>query len=181
MPERRLTTHDIAFAAASVALLAVSAWVTVPIGPVPFTLQTMALAFLVGALTPRRAAVAILTYVLLGAIGLPVFSGMRGGLGVVLGPTGGFILGFVPAVVAACAVLARSRSVLAKALAAALVIVISYALGWLWLMVSTGMDAGAAFAAACAPFIVPDIAKVAVGMGVAEVVATALPQLAQEG
>lgn len=181
MDERHLTTHDIAFAAAGVALLAVSAWVTVPIGPVPFTLQTMALAFLVAGLTPRRSLVAIVAYVLVGAVGLPVFSGMRGGIDVVLGPTGGFILGFVPAVALAGLVLSRSRGWAAKIVAGAIVIVVSYALGWAWLMVSTGMDAGAAFAAACAPFIVPDIAKVAVGLGVAEAVTTALPQLAHEG
>ena len=79
----------------SVALLAVSAAVTVPLGPVPLTLQTMVLALLPIALGWRTATCSMALYLLLGAVGLPVFSGFSGGLGHLLGPTGGFLWGFL--------------------------------------------------------------------------------------
>lgn len=88
-------TRSIAFVGLSIALIAVSAWVTIPIGPVPFTLQMLSISFLICALKPTQAIAAVYGYVVLGAIGVPVFSGMRGGIGVILGPTGGFIDGYL--------------------------------------------------------------------------------------
>ena len=78
---------------AAVALLAVSAMVTVPLGPVPFTLQTLVLAMLPAILGGRGAVAAVGLYLLAGALGLPVFSGFSGGVGQLLGPTGGFLWG----------------------------------------------------------------------------------------
>lgn len=88
-------TKSIAFIGLAVALIAVSAWITVPLGPVPFTLQMLSITFVVCLLKPKEAIAAIYCYELLGAIGVPVFSGMRGGIGVLMGPTGGFLLGYL--------------------------------------------------------------------------------------
>ena len=85
----------VARAGVMVALLAVSAQVMMPIGPVPFTLQTMVLAMVPAALDPGTAVLSVASYVLLGALGLPVFAGFNGGVGALLGPTGGFLWGFV--------------------------------------------------------------------------------------
>lgn len=65
-----------------------SAWVTVPLGPVPFTLQTFVLALLPQVMLTRDALFTVVVYLLLGAVGVPVFSGLQGGVGVLLGPTG---------------------------------------------------------------------------------------------
>ena len=97
-----------------VAITAVCAWVTVPLGPVPFTLQMFAITFAICTLTPKQAIAAIYAYVALGAIGLPVFSGMRGGLGVLAGPTGGFLLGYLIGVPLAVLFLYAVRRILAK-------------------------------------------------------------------
>ena len=86
-------TRAIAYVAMTIAIIAVSAWVTVPIGPVPFTLQMFAVTFALLILKPKQAIAAIAGYLALGAIGVPVFSGMRGGVGVLMGPTGGFLWG----------------------------------------------------------------------------------------
>ena len=75
-------------------LLTVCAWISVPL-PVPFTLQTFAIFAALGILGGRRGTWAVAVYLLLGAVGLPVFSGFRGGLGALLGTTGGYILGFL--------------------------------------------------------------------------------------
>ena len=88
-------TRSIAFVALTVAITAVSAWVTVPLGPVPFTLQIFAVAFMVLVLQPKEAVAAITAYLVLGAVGVPVFSGMRGGNGVLAGATGGFLWGYL--------------------------------------------------------------------------------------
>lgn len=88
-------TRSIVMVGLSVAMIAVCAWVTVPLGPVPFTLQMFAITFAICALPPKQAIAAIFAYEAIGAIGLPVFSGMRGGLGVLAGPTGGFLLGYL--------------------------------------------------------------------------------------
>lgn len=100
-----MRAESIAYCGLSIALLIVSAWVTVPLGPVPFTLQTMMLVFVVLLLPPREALVSVFGYLALGALGAPVFSGMKGGLASLLGPTGGFIVGFGLGAVAAVLVL----------------------------------------------------------------------------
>ena len=170
--------RDITFAAAGIALLAVSAWVTVPLGPVPFTLQTMALAFLLVALKPKQALLSVVCYVVLGAVGLPVFSGMRGGVGVLFGPTGGFVLGFVLTAILAYLLRSRMRASAPLDVAVvALMIVCSYGVGWAWLAVSASMSPIAAFMAACAPFIVPDVLKCAAGIVLANAVRRAVPDL----
>ena len=98
-------TRSLAFVGLSIAIMAVSAWVTVPLGPVPFTLQMFALVFAIVVLTPRECIAAVTGYLLLGAVGLPVFSGMRGGIGVLAGPTGGFLWGYLLGAAAAALLL----------------------------------------------------------------------------
>ncbi len=77
------------------ALLAVSAQVMLPLGPVPFTLQTLVIAMVPAVLDTATSVFTVLAYVVLGAVGLPVFAGFNGGIGALAGPTGGFLWGFV--------------------------------------------------------------------------------------
>ena len=102
--------RSIAFVGLTVAIMAVSAWVTVPIGPVPVTLQMFAITFAIVVLSPKEAIAAIVCYLALGAVGVPVFSGMRGGIGVLAGPTGGFLWGYLFGVAAAVLLLHVVRS-----------------------------------------------------------------------
>ena len=95
---------SIAFCGLSVAFMTVSAWITVPFGPIPFTLQTLAVMFVLFALKPKEALTSIAVYLILGALGLPVFSSFRGGIAALVGPTGGFIVGFLIAGAVALAV-----------------------------------------------------------------------------
>lgn len=95
-PERASRAKSCAVVGLSVALIAVCSWVTVPLGPVPFTLQMFAIPFALCVLRPGEAMAAVAAYLVLGAVGVPLFSGMRGGIGVILGPTGGFLLGYIP-------------------------------------------------------------------------------------
>ena len=102
--------RSVSFVGLTIAIMAVSAWVTVPLGPVPFTLQMFAIVFAVAVLKPREAIAAMAGYLILGAVGLPVFSGMRGGLGILAGPTGGFLWGSFFGVAVAAPLLHALRS-----------------------------------------------------------------------
>jgi biotin transport system substrate-specific component len=172
---RRSAARELTTSALLAALLAASAIVAVPAGAVPFTLQTLVLVLVALTQRPARAALTVGVYLIAGLVGLPVFSGMRGGLGVLLGPTGGYLLGFLAGAVAGAWVrerlsaTVRSR-IAADAIAAVVVILIVYAVGWLQLALVTSMGAVPAFVAGVAPFLVPDALKAAGAVALAPIV-----------
>ncbi len=183
-------TRSIAFVALTVAITAVSAWVTVPIGPVPFTLQIFAVAFMLLVLSPKEAIAAITIYLALGAVGVPVFSGMRGGIGVLAGATGGFLWGYLLGVGLAVVVRAGLKaafgrgkeSVGAKAFAidfatGFVFLLVAYVCGWAQLMAVAHYSALQAFAAGVAPFIVIDLVKLAAAVVCARAVNTAVGRI----
>jgi biotin transport system substrate-specific component len=87
-------SRTIAYSAAFIGLISLGAWVSIPFFPVPLTLQTL-FVLLTGAVMKRYAVIPVLLYVLLGALGLPVFHTGVAGFGILLGPTGGYLIGFV--------------------------------------------------------------------------------------
>lgn len=171
----RSRTRELALAGLFAALLAASAWVAIPLPftAVPITLQVFVVVLAALLLRPPTAALALGTYLLLGAAGVPVFSGARAGLGVIAGPTGGFLLGFLMG--AFLGSLLReylqargARQLAADVSAAALTIGVIYLLGWIQLMLITGMAPVPAAAAGVVPFIAIDVIKAAVAVGVAQ-------------
>ena len=94
MTAAKMRTRDIAYIAVFTALTAVCSWFSIPTA-IPFTLQTMAVFLAVGLLGGKRGTIAVTAYVLLGAVGAPVFANFSGGVGILLGQTGGYILGFI--------------------------------------------------------------------------------------
>lgn len=161
-------------AALIAALVGVGALIAIPLGPVPITLQTLVVAVAALVLAPAEALLALALYVAVGALGAPVFSGGTGGFGVLVGPTGGFLVGFVAGVTAAALVRralrahARQRGQLFADVAALLVLFsVTYLLGWAWFSVVTGRGAAEAFAIAVAPFLLVDLLKGAVALPVA--------------
>ena len=94
MTAAKIRTQDIAYIAIFTALMAVCSWISIPTA-IPFTLQTMAVVLAVGLLGGKRGTLAVTAYVLLGAVGAPVFANFSGGIGILLGQTGGYILGFI--------------------------------------------------------------------------------------
>lgn len=162
-----------------------------PFGPVPFTLQTLAVMFVLFALPPKLALASIAGYLVLGGLGLPVFSSFKGGLAALLGPTGGFIVGFLVAGAIAVGIGALMQrfpafssqaekqffgtkiaaGVLARNLLMGVVfLVVLYGFGWAWLAISANMDPMAAFAAAVAPFVLIDALKMIAAVLVAQAV-----------
>ena len=163
-----MSARQICRCGVAVALLAVASYISVPFGPVPFTLQTLVLALLPVALGGRDALVAVALYLLLGAAGLPVFSGMSGGAGHLLGPTGGYLWGFFVGT-ALDALILRLRAIpepVRGVVGAALLLLTSYVCGTIQLMTVMGMGVEAALAAAVIPFVIPDVVKMLVGVSV---------------
>lgn len=162
MPKDSLTDlHQLVWTALLAATIGAGAYLVVPIGPVPVSMQPF-FVFLTGfALGPRRGAMAVGLYLLAGTLGLPVFAGGRSGLGHLFGPTGGYIFGWLAAVWL-CG-LARERDGAVSwmrgggfGLAALLAL---YSMGAGWLKFALSMSWHKAFLAGVAPFIVWDILK----------------------
>lgn len=137
-----------------------------PLGPVPFTLQTLVLAMLPIALGGRDAVVTVAVWMVAGAIGLPVFSGFSGGIGHILGPTGGFIWGFLVGTAFAAAVLRLTMipEGVREGLSAGAMLLASYALGTAQLVALLGISPAAALGMAVLPFVVPDVLKAGAGI-----------------
>ena len=94
MAASKSKTYDLVYIAVFAVLMAVCSWISVPTA-VPFTLQTFAVFMAVGVLGGRRGTMAVALYIILGAVGVPVFAGMTGGIGILTGTTGGYIVGFL--------------------------------------------------------------------------------------
>ena len=90
----RSKTYDIVYIAVFAVIMAICSWISIP-AAVPFTLQTFGVFVAVGVLGGKRGTLSILVFILLGAIGVPVFAGFSGGIGVLAGTTGGYIIGFL--------------------------------------------------------------------------------------
>lgn len=150
-------------------LLTASAKLQVPFWPVPMTMQPAVVLLLGVAYGPRLAVATVLLYLAEGAAGLPVFAGTpeKGiGLAYMAGPTGGYLAGFVAAAAIAGLAAERSRGMLGTALALALATAAIYLLGASWL--ATFVGAEKAVALGVAPFLLGDLAKLALTVALAE-------------
>ena len=142
-------------AALFAALTAICAWISIPVADIGFTMQTFGVFLTLGVLGGKWGTVSILIYLLLGAVGMPVFSGFRGGMGMLLGVTGGYLWGFLfsgltywllerfgklPAMIAAMAV--------------------CYLCGSLWFHINAGGGIGLILLRCVVPFLIPDGLKI---------------------
>ncbi len=190
---RSTTAQKAGLVLAGIGILAASAWLSVPFYPVPLTMQTLAVLLIGGAMGPVLGVSAVASYLVLGALGAPVFHNGLGGMLVVAGPTGGYLLGFLPAVFlmgwaarlsgttrpggtgrpAGRARLSgrgsgrgsalRRLSILAVGALAASAAI--YALGVPWLSFVGGLGLERALAVGLVPFILGDLLKAAVAVG----------------
>ncbi len=155
----RLTTRELAVAALFTALLSVSAYIAIPVGSVPFTLQVYVVLLAGMILGPRLGTLSVIAYLLLGLVA-PVYSGGTSGLGVLFGPTGGYLFGFVAAALVTGLVAGRPGAGLPRLLTAGLVgLVPVYLLGAIWLALQLHLTPAAAVTSGVAPFIWVDIVK----------------------
>jgi biotin transport system substrate-specific component len=156
------------FASLTAALTSVGAYLAIPIGPVPIVLQNLFI-LLAGLLLGARWGLAsVFLYLALGALGLPVFAGGRGGLAYFLGPTGGYLLGYVPAVAIIGLISHFREPSLPTDLGAAVVgSLVVYTCGIFWLEGITGMGLRKALWVGMIPFLPGDALKIAVALLIA--------------
>lgn len=144
------------------ALLTVCAWISIPTADIAFTLQTLGVFLTLGLLGGKRGTAAICVYLCMGAIGLPVFTGFRGGLGVLMGATGGYIAGFLVSGLAYWLVTALfPGKTWANSLGFLLGLLCCYALGtawfyYAWFREGRSLGLGLILAKCVLPYLIPD-------------------------
>ena len=169
-------TQSIVRIALTIAIMAVSAWISIPIGPVPFTLQCFAVAFAICVLPAKECLASVGGYLVLGAFGVPVFSSMRGGISILAGVTGGFLWGYFIGALAGLAILAafkkmgKDRTFVACLCACVAYLLCTYFCGTVQFMGVAGASVQAALAACVIPFVAVDVAKLVAASLVARAV-----------
>lgn len=163
-----MTTKRMTRIALCAALLVPCAWLSVPTQP-PFTMQTFGVFLTLLLLGAKDGTIAIGLYILLGALGVPVFSGFNGGMGALMGPTGGYIVGFLLICLIFGLLCGKGAGLWLKALALLLGLAVCYAFGTLWFVKVYGDMKGpistlSALSMCVFPFIVPDLAKLALAL-----------------
>lgn len=164
------------------ALTCVLAPLSIPIGPVPISLTNLVIYFSLYVLGWQRATITYLVYLLLGLVGLPVFSGFEGGVGKLAGPTGGYLIGFIfMAVISGLFVkMKEDEVILNRVLGIAGMILgtlVAYAFGTAWFCYSTGTGLSAALALCVIPFIPGDLVKIIVAAVIAPTIAKQIRKL----
>ena len=149
------------FASLLAALMATGAYLSIPVGPVPIVLQNM-FVFLAGLLLGSRWGLAsVAVYLLAGICGLPVFAGGMGGIGRIIGPTGGYLVGYLPAVFIIGYISEKSAGrIVYDILAMICGTAVLYACGVTWLKVLTGMTLSKTLVAGMYPFLIGDALKI---------------------
>lgn len=157
-------TRDLVRIALCASLIAVCAWICVP-SAIPFTMQTFGVFFSLMFLGGRRGTIAIAVYAFIGCIGIPVFSGFQGGAGVLFGPTGGYIIGFLFTALLYWLLTFLFGNATAVQIVSLLIgLIACYAFGTIWYLLiysrgSGSMGLAALLSLCVVPYILPDIIK----------------------
>ena len=164
-----ISAQAVVYASLFAALTAAGAYLAIPIGPVPIVLQNM-FVFLAGLLLGSRWGLASVgVYLLAGSCGLPVFAGGLGGIGRIVGPTGGYLLGYLPAVfIVGCISERKVRRIAYDVIAMVCGSVLVYAAGVTWLKILSGMTWSKTLAVGMYPFLVGDALKIAAAAAIAK-------------
>lgn len=167
--KKNFRTIDLVYIALGTVLISICSWISIPT-TVPFTMQTFAVFFVLSALGGKRGTVAIGIYVLLGAVGVPVFAHFTSGIGILLGNTGGYIVGFVFMGLSYWLIIHfLGKKLWAEILAMVIGLAVCYAFGTAWFMTvyaQTNEAVGLAMVLTwCViPFIIPDLIKLGLAL-----------------
>ena len=166
---RAFTTKEMVLTAMLTAVMAVCSWISVP-AEIPFTLQTFAVFCAIGLLGGRNGLFSILVYILLGAIGIPVFAGPSGGIGIILGNTGGYIVGFVfIALIGWITEKLFGSGLIVRIISMLVGLAVLYAFGTAWFMFLYTRNTGdvsliQVMKWCVTPFVIPDLLKLALAV-----------------
>lgn len=160
MPESRLKLRMMIVSSLFAAIIGVLAQVTIPLPLVPITGQTLAIGLAATILGARYGTISIIIYLCMGAIGIPVFAQMSGGLGSLFGPTGGYLVGFIPtAFIIGYFLEKTSFSIKNAVIANILGMFVALTFGTVWLKIIANLSWTAAFTGGFAPFLIVGVLK----------------------
>lgn len=165
----KITTKELVFTALMAVIIAVCSWISIPT-TVPFTLQTFGVFMAVGLLGGKKGTISVLVYILLGAVGVPVFAGFSGGVGTLFGTTGGYIVGFLLSGLVYWAMTAAFGEKLPIMIVAMVLgLIVCYAFGTAWFMIVYAKNTApiglmTALGWCVFPFIIPDCIKIALAI-----------------
>lgn len=160
-----LTIRQIAVIGVMTAVTCILAPFSVPIGPVPISLTNLAIYFSLYVLGTKNGTISYLVYLLIGLIGVPVFSGFTSGPEKLFGPTGGYLIGFIPmAILAGIFIDKFTSNYMLCLLGMILGTAVCYILGTLWLSYQANLSFKAALFAGVIPFIIGDLIKIILAM-----------------
>lgn len=168
---RNKIVKQITLSAIYVALLAIFSWISIP-STIPFTLQTLMIFIICYTLDCKNAICVIIIYLLLGLVGVPVFSSFNSGLSALLGPSGGFLIGFIPMILIISLLIKNNKendkitSIIYKVLVSFLGLLICYIIGLIWFMFiyKAPYDVTSALFKVILPFIIPDTIKMIIAL-----------------
>lgn len=162
-------TKDIIFIALCAVLIAVCSWISIPT-LIPFTMQTFAVYFTLNFLGGKKGTVSVCIYLLLGIIGLPVYANGTAGIGIVMGTTGGYMIGWIfSGLIMWILEKVIGRKMWAQAISMLAGLIVCYTMGTAWFMVVYARTIGevglwAALGWCVIPFIIPDLAKLGLAL-----------------
>ena len=165
----KFRTIDLVYIALGAVIIAVCSWISIPTA-VPFTMQTFAVFLILSVLGGKRGTIVIIVYVLLGAIGAPVFASFTSGIGILMGNTGGYIIGFILMGFTYRLIIALfGKKIWVEILAMVIGLILCYTFGTVWFMILYSQANGPVGLATvltwCViPFIIPDIIKLALAL-----------------
>ena len=156
---------QLTIAAIMAAIMCILGPLSVPIGPVPVSLTVLFVFFAIYLLGTKLGTVSYIVYLLLGLVGLPVFSGFAGGPAKLFGPTGGYLIGFIPVCIVSGLIIEKARGRWYIEFAGMVLgLLILYAFGTSWLAFQANMTFSQALAAGVIPFVIFDIIKLVLAM-----------------
>ncbi len=165
--EKKMSTYQLTATALMAAVMCILGPMSIPIGAVPISLTNLVICFAVLLLGPKFGTLSVLVYLLLGTVGLPVFSGYGAGLAKLAGPTGGYLIGFIPMAIIGGLFIEKSRcQPVISALGLILGIAVCYAFGTAWFIWQMECTLGYALGVCVFPFIPFDLCKVVLAVAV---------------
>ena len=170
--KKNYKTIDLVYIALGAVLITICSWISIPT-TVPFTMQTFAVFFVLSILGGKRGTVAIIVYVLLGAVGVPVFAQFNSGIGILFGNTGGYIVGFIfMGLVYWLIVHFLGKKLWVEILAMVIGLAVCYSFGTVWFMIvyaqaNAAVGLAMVLAWCVIPFIIPDLIKLGLALTLA--------------
>ncbi|MDD6308825.1 MAG: biotin transporter BioY [Clostridia bacterium] len=164
---RNTRTYSLLSIALMAAIMCILAPMSIPIGPVPITLTNFAIYLSLYILDWKKGTISYLIYLLIGLVGFPVFSGFTGGIEKLAGPTGGYIIGFIPMAIIAGIAINKFKQKWIQLIGMIIGTVVCYAFGTLWFCLQSGNPVIAALSICVFPFIPGDLVKMIIAIFIA--------------